>query len=56
MDDELSGDLHDDEIDEDVQEIMKNHNLEESDAEAVRDLMDELGLDEGDAFDVWEAL
>ena len=44
------------EIDEEVAELMQNHDLEKEDAEKVKELMDEEGLDEDDAISLNELL
>ena len=43
------------EVDEEILELMENHDLEQEEAEKVRDLMDE-GLDEDDAVELSELL
>ena len=43
-------------IEEEIVELMENHDLEKEDAEKVRDLMDETGLDEDDAIELNDLL
>lgn len=42
--------------DEEVRELMKDHDLDEDTAERVRKVMDELGVDEDDAIEIAESL
>lgn len=43
-------------MDEEIKELMKDHDLDEDTAEHVRDVMDEYGLDEYDAVELEELL
>lgn len=45
-----------DEPDEEVAELMENHDLDKEEAEHVRDIMDEEGLDEDDAVELKDEL
>ncbi len=46
----------DGEIDEEVKEIMENHDLGQEQAESVKEIMDEYGLDEDDAIELKELM
>lgn len=43
-------------MDEEIKELMKDHDLDEDTAERVRDVMDEYDLDEYDAVELEELL
>ena len=43
-------------MDDDLKEIMEDYDLEESEAEEVQNLADELGVDTDDAHEIWEAM
>ena len=45
-----------DEPDEEVKEIMEEHDLDEESAEKVKEIMDEYGLDEDDAVELEELI
>lgn len=49
-----NNDYDDEEPDEEIQELMENHDLDEDTAEQVRDAMNELGVDEDDAIELVE--
>ena len=42
--------------DEDVKELMENHDLDQDEAEEVKELMDETGLDEDEAVELKDVL
>ena len=42
--------------DEEVKELMENHDLDQGEAEEVKELMDETGLDEDDAVELKDVL
>ncbi len=49
--------LNDEEkIDENIQELMENHDLDKDTAERVQELIDDEGLDEDDAVELEELL
>lgn len=54
MDNEL--DVNDNEVDEEVIEIAKDNDIEIEEAEEVRDLADELGIDTDEALEIWQEL
>ncbi len=54
MDDEL--DINNNEIDEEIIEIAKDNDIEIEEAEEVRDLADELGIDTDEALEIWQDL
>ena len=57
LDSELHWEEDDDgEIDEEVKEIMENHDLDQEKAENVKEIMDEYGVDEDDAIELEELL
>lgn len=41
-------------LDDEIKELMENHDLDQDTAEQVRDAMDEYGVDEDDAVDLME--
>lgn len=41
---------------EEIKELMDNHDLEEDEAEEVKEIMDELGIDEDDAVELKDEL
>lgn len=43
-------------MDNDLKEIMEDHNLDENEATEVQDLADELGVDLDDAHEIWETM
>ena len=44
------------EPEEEVRELMENHDLDQDEAEEVKELMDETGLDEDDAVELKDVL
>lgn len=42
--------------DEEISELMENHDLDKDEAEEVQELMDELGVDENDAVEIQKSL
>lgn len=52
MDNELY--INDSKIDEEVIEIAKDNDIELEEAEEVRDLADELGVDIDEALEIWQ--
>ncbi len=44
------------EPEEEIKELMENHDLEQDEAEEVKELMDETGLDEDEAVELKDAL
>lgn len=53
IEDDVSGD---EKPDEDIREIMENHDLDQDTAERVQEIMDDLGVDEDDAVELEESL
>ncbi len=50
------GDKEKENLDEEVKELMENHDLDQDEAEEVKELMDETGLDEDDAVELKDVL
>jgi hypothetical protein len=50
--DDKPEDSDDEELDEDVIDLMKDHDLDVDDAKHVQEIMDDLGLDESDAVEL----
>lgn len=48
--------IEDEAPDEEVQELMENHNLDQDTAERVQEIMEEYGVDENDAVELEENL
>lgn len=46
----------DEEPDEDVRELIENHDLDQDTAERVQEIMEDLGVDEDDAVELEELL
>lgn len=55
-DTDKEGDKEKEAPDEEVKELMENHDLDEDEAEEVKELMDETGLDEDDAVELKDVL
>ena len=51
-----AGDKEKDKPEEEVIELMENHDLDQDEAEEVKELMDETGLDEDDAVELKDVL
>lgn len=51
-----ASDKEKDRPDEEVKELMENHDLDQDEAEEVKELMDETGLDEDDAVELKDIL
>ncbi|MDP3729890.1 MAG: hypothetical protein Q8R26_04090 [bacterium] len=51
-----AGDKEKDKPDEEVKELMENHDLDQDEAEEVKELMDETGLDEDEAVELKDVL
>lgn len=47
--------LEDESPDEEIIEIMENHDLDQDTAERVQEIMDEYGVDEDDAIEIAES-
>lgn len=55
--DPIKDDVSEDEApDEEVQELMENHDLDQDTAERVQEIMEDLGVDEDDAVELEELL
>jgi hypothetical protein len=42
--------------DDEIKELMEDYDLDASEAQEVRDLCDELGIDEDDAYEIWQSM
>jgi len=41
---------------DEMRELMEDHDLDASEAQEVLDLRDELGVDDDDAYEIWQAM
>lgn len=44
------------ESEDDVRELMDDYELDQAEAQEVLDLRDELGVDDDDAYEIWQAM
>jgi len=55
-DDEIDDELEDNPLDEELLDLMENHDLDLDTAQRVREIMDEEGIDEDEAVEIEENL